>query len=209
LTYFCQASYPAVATKIKSQLSELRKNSIGLSLISVCGVMVATIIREQPVIMEHTFKDGSTFHASDSFVRKWLHGTMGWSLCKGTRAAHKLLDDWEGQCEKLAIRKAYLLKEFDIPDELFANSDQTNRKYAPGDKPTYAKTGAKQVSVIGAEEKRAFTVMVTITSAGCLLPFQVIYQGKTERSCPNSKSPHYDAAIAAGFQFEFSDTKTY
>jgi hypothetical protein len=65
------------------------------------------------------------------------------------------------------------------------------------------------VSVIGTEEKRAFTVMVTIMSAGCLLPFQAIYQGKKERSCPNSMSPHYNAAIVAGFQFEFSGTKTY
>jgi hypothetical protein len=107
------------------------------------------------------------------------------------------------------MRKAYLLKEYDIPTELFANSDQTNRLYAPGDKLTYAETGAKQVSVIGAEEKRAFTVMVTVTSAGRLLPFQAIYQGKTEKSCPDPKSPYYDAAVAAGFRFEFSGTKTY
>jgi hypothetical protein len=91
------------------------------------------------------------------------------------------------------------LKEYNVPNDLFANSDQTNCMYAPGDKLKYAKTGMKQVSVIGAEEKRAFTIMVTIMSAGCLLTFQAIYQGKTDRSCPNSKSPHYNAAIVAGF----------
>jgi hypothetical protein len=34
--------------------------------------------------------------------------------------------------------------------------------------------------VIREDEKMAFTVMVTIASANTLLPFQVIYHGKTE-----------------------------
>jgi DDE superfamily endonuclease len=65
------------------------------------------------------------------------------------------------------------------------------------------------VSVIGGDEKHAFTVMVTITSAGLLLPFQSIFQGKTNRSCPHEESLHYNDAIAAGFRFKFSGTKTY
>jgi hypothetical protein len=171
--------------------------------------MVATIIHKEPAIMEHMFKDGSTFRASDTFMRRWLHSALGWTRRKGTRAAQKMPIDWEDQCERAAIRRAYLLKEYDIPAELYANSDQTGRQYAPGDKLTYAETGSKQVSVIGGDEKRAFTVMVTVTSSGILLPFQAIYQGKTERSCPDSTSPDHDAAITAGFRFEFSGTKTY
>ena len=81
------------------------------------------------------------------------------------------------------MRKAYLLKEYDIPAELYVNSDQTQCLYAAGDKLTYAQTGAKQVSVVGADEKQAFTVMVSVTSAGLMLPFQMIYTGKTEQSC--------------------------
>jgi hypothetical protein len=107
------------------------------------------------------------------------------------------------------MRKAYLLKEYDIPAELYANSDQTQRLYAPGDKLTYAETGAKQVTVIGGDEKQAFTTMVSVTSAGRLLPFQGIYHGKTERSCPDPQSTNYRDAIAAGFRFEYSGTKTY
>jgi hypothetical protein len=49
------------------------------------------------------FKDGLTFRASDSFVQLWLHSAMGWSQRKGTHAAQKLPDDWEDQCEKLAL----------------------------------------------------------------------------------------------------------
>jgi hypothetical protein len=65
------------------------------------------------------------------------------------------------------------------------------------------------VSVIGGDEKRAFTVMVTITSAGFMLPFQAIYMGKSPRSCPKLDSPMHKEAVAAGFKFELSGTQTY
>jgi hypothetical protein len=171
--------------------------------------MVATIIREELEIMQRKFYDGSTFKASDTFIRTWLQSAMGWTRRKGTRAAQKLPNDWEVQCEKSAMRKAYLLKEYDIPPELYVNSDQTQRLYAPGHKMTYTEIGSKQVSVVGGDEKRAFTVMVTVSSAGKLLPFQAIYQGKTDRSCPDQHSVNYRDAIAAGFRFVYSGTKTY
>ena len=126
---------------------------------------------------------------------------MGWSRRKGTRAAQKLPADWEDKCEKAAVRKAYLLKEYNIPEELFANLDQTQHLYAAGERLTYAETGAKQVSVIGGDEKRAFTIMVTITSAGLMLPFQAIYVGKTDRSCPHQESLCFQESKAAGLRY--------
>lgn len=204
-----QADYPAVASKIKERLLALRQHSVPLTLIAVRGVMVATIIRDAPEIMQRQFKDGSTFRASETFVRSWLHSAMGWTRRKGTRAAQKLPDNWEDQCERSAIRKGYLLKEYGIPADLYANSDQTQRLYAPGNKLTYDAIGSKQVSVIGGDEKRAFTVMVTITGAGTLLPFQSVYVGKTARSCPDVTAPNYHSSLEAGFRFEYSGTKTY
>ena len=209
MTYIpSQSGYPEVVDAIKARLTALRQAGVPLTTISTRGILIATIIRMAPEILKRKFHDGSTFRASDNFMRSWLHSAMGWSRRKATRAAQKLPENWEDQCEKAAMRIAYLIKEYDIPAELYANSDQTQRLYAPGDKLTYAETGAKQVSVIGGDEKRAFTVMVTVTSSGLLLPFQAIYMGKTIRSCPTS-GPHYNDAIAAGFLFEPSGTKTY
>jgi hypothetical protein len=141
--------------------------------------MLATIIQMNPEILETIFKDGSTFRASDSFVRGWLHKALEWSYRKATRAAHKLPENWEDQCERSFLCKAYIIKEHDIPAELFIDSDQIQLVYAPGDKMTWAETGAKQVSLTNTDEKRAFTVMVSVASDGTLLPFQAIYQGKT------------------------------
>jgi hypothetical protein len=43
-----------------------------------------------------------------------------------------------------------------------------------------------------------------------MLPFQAIYHGKTDRSCPNPlKATNYKDAIAAGFRFDPSKSDTY
>ena len=88
---------------------------------------------------------------------------MKWSRCKGTQASQKRHIDWENQCEHSFLRKAYAIKEEDIPASLFVNSDQTQVVYAPGDQLTWAETGAKQVPILGGEEKRAFTVLVSVS----------------------------------------------
>ncbi|KAL3678434.1 hypothetical protein R1sor_021390 [Riccia sorocarpa] len=49
---------------------------------------------------------------------------------------------------------------------------------------TYAVSGSKNVSISGAGDKRQITVMVSSSVKGYMLPQQVIFQGKTSRSCP-------------------------
>ncbi|THU85170.1 hypothetical protein K435DRAFT_686058 [Dendrothele bispora CBS 962.96] len=161
-----------------------------------------------PEILDHTFKDGSHFQASKSFIRAFLHDALRWSPRKGTRAAHKLPNDWEELLQKSLLRKAYAIKEEDILPEFIVNSDQTNVVYAPGDKRTWAEAGANQVKLLGGDEKRAFTVMVSVSVSGTLLPFQAIYAGKTDRSCPSRSAPAYAEAIALGILFEPSGTAT-
>jgi hypothetical protein len=59
------------------------------------------------------------------------------------------------------------------------------------------------------DEKRAFTLLVSVAADGTILPFQGIFQGKTKLSLPAASSPNYADAMKAGFKFEFSGTKTY
>lgn len=170
---------------------------------------MATILHLNPGIFDQKFKDGSTFRASDSFVRKFLHGLLSWSLRKGTQAAQKLPEDWEDQCVRSFLRKAYSIKEEDIPIALYVNSDQTQILYAPGNQMTWNQTGSKQVAVVGIDEKRAFTLLVSVAADGTILPFQAIYQGKTKLSLPVATSPNYADVIDAEFKLEPSGTKTY
>ncbi|THU87542.1 hypothetical protein K435DRAFT_610402, partial [Dendrothele bispora CBS 962.96] len=134
---------------------------------------------------------------------------LNWTPRKGTRAAHKLPSDWEDQCERAFLRIAYLVKHEDMLPEFYVNSDQSQYQFAPGDKMTWAEKGAKQVDLRGNDEKRAFTVMVSVAVDGTLLPFQAIYAGLTPRSCPSLSSVGYEEAVEAGFIFEESGTATY
>ena len=194
---------------VKEQLKCLCENHAPVTLVTVRGIMLAVIISKAPELLEKKFADGSTFRTSDSFVRNWLHDEMHWSKRKGTQAAQHLPENWEDICERSFLRDAYIIKEEDIPATLFVNSDQTQAVFAPRDKVTYAATGSKQVQVQGEDEKRAFTVLVSVASDGTALPMQAIYSGKTNRSRPSPNSPHYQDLLEAGFLIEESGTKTY
>src|SRR6267378_6132166 len=97
----------------------------------------------RPEILDTPVGNGLTFNASDSFVRKWMRDVLNWSHRKATRAAQKIPSNWEDLCEKSFFRKAYSIKEDDIPADLYVNSDQTQVVFAPGDKMTWAEKGAK------------------------------------------------------------------
>jgi hypothetical protein len=204
-----QANYPEIVKAVKDRLIAIRSNGAQVTVVNARGIMVATILRSAPEILEQTFRDGSTFRASESFMRKWLHDVLHWSPRKGTQAAQKKPNDWEEQCERSFLRKAWVIKDEDIPEELLVNSDQTQVLFAPGDKISWAETGSKQVPVLGCEEKRAFTVLISISSNGTVLPMQVIYTGKTHRSRPSPSSPHHSDLTAAGFLLQESGTTTY
>jgi hypothetical protein len=143
---------------VKKWLILLCNSSALVSVITARGLMLATIMWMQPEILEKTFKDSSTFRTLDTFMHGWLHSTMHWSKQKVTQAAQKMPKDWEDQCEQSTFQKVYVIKENNILSGLFVNLDQTGVVLAPRDKMTWAKEGAKQVSLVGGKEKRAFTV---------------------------------------------------
>jgi hypothetical protein len=205
-----QARHPEVVKAIINRLNGLRDAAAPLTLVTIRGIFVATIMEMAPEIFEQKASDGTKFRCSDSFLRKWLHKTMNWSERKATRAAHKLPDNWEDICEKSLLRIAQDMKEEDIPAALYVNTDQTQAVYAQGSNLTWTQTGSAQVSVVGEDEKRAFTAVVSVSNSGVLLPFQAIYMGKSKRSCPDkSARSYYNATQTAKFRFEYSNSNTY
>jgi hypothetical protein len=51
---------------------------------------------------------------------------------------------------------------------------------------TFDIIGSSQVPVLNLDEKRAFTLVVAVSAAGDLLPFQAVFQGKTMQSVPST-----------------------
>lgn len=203
------APYPEVVEAIKTSLVFLRDKSVPVSLITARAIIVATILWMKPEIFSYKFKDGSSFRVSESFTCTFLHGVMLWSMRKATQAAQKLPKDWEHQCTQAFFRRVYTIKEYDIPIYLVINFDQTQMIYVPGNRMTWSQTGAKQVGMVGMDEKRAFTLVVGVTANGTVLPFQAVFVGKTKASVPSSDSANYADTMNAGFQFAYSGTATY
>ena len=93
------------------------------------------------------------------------------------------------------VRSRYFFESIDlafkhnIPDDLIINTDQTPSKFVATDNVTMAKKGGKHISRAGATDKRAITVTLCETLDGQILPFQLIYTGKTKRSLPSVKFP--------------------
>lgn len=170
--------------KINERLEALRKSGVALSLLTIRGIMVAFIEHDAPHLFKQTFADGSHFRCSESFVRKYLH-TLGWSERCLTRAAQKLPADYEQILSDSYLRQACIIRDHGIPAALRVNTDQTQTHYQMGGKRTWNKKGKKQVATMGLDEKRAFTLVPSISASGELLPMQTIFHGKTSQSCPS------------------------
>jgi hypothetical protein len=160
-------------------------------------------------IFEEQSPDGTQFRCSEAFVQKYLQRTVGWSIRHSTRAGRKIPDNVDEVLNDAFLRIAYTIKNNDVPSSLVVNSDQGQLMYAQGSSVTYAPTGSKQVPTLGAEDKRAITMFLSVTNNGVMLPIQTIYKGLSSVSTPSTNSPSYPEAVSTGFLFEYSKTKTY
>ncbi|KAJ3984384.1 hypothetical protein F5890DRAFT_1397726, partial [Lentinula detonsa] len=134
---------------------------------------------------------------------------LDWSFRTATRAAQKLPENVDEILEEAFLREAYCICNYNIPAELRVNTDQTQTIYQPGTNVTWNQKGDRQVPAVGIDDKRAFTLVPSISASGELLPFQAIFQGSTAASCPSKKSPFYKEAMELGFRLEPSKTDTY
>jgi hypothetical protein len=170
--------------------------------------MFAYIEHDAPELLMHQFSDGSRFQCSESFVRKYLRD-LGWSERCSTRAAQKLPDNVSQVLSDAFLRQTCIIRDHAIPAALRVNTDQTQTHYQMGGKRTWNKRGEKQVATMGMDEKRAFTLVPSISASGELLPMQTIFFGQTEASCPNKGARCYAEAEKRGFKFEPSRSTTY
>ncbi|KZS86487.1 hypothetical protein SISNIDRAFT_397861, partial [Sistotremastrum niveocremeum HHB9708] len=172
-----------------------------LDITTARGIMIGIITHRIPQLFAKRNRRGKqAFTCTPAFVRRYLHA-MKWSLRRSTRAAHKFPDNVDEVLTQATQRMAAVVREEEIPDGAFiVNIDQTQVVYAMGPEGTWNQRGVKQVSVSGKDEKRAFTLVVGVSASGDVLPFQVIFAGKTDASCPSSDAPFYDKAMEYGFQ---------
>lgn len=173
------------------------------------GYMSGVIRHSIPDAYTRLDKSGRAFRCSRQFVRTFLHQNLGWSVRKGTRAAQKYPSNVNTVLLHAYLRFARLVRDEDIPASCIVNADQTQVVYNTGSSSTWNSTGERQVHILGAEEKCAFTLLVAASVSGSILPFQAIYGGKTTRSLPNDDAPGLSEAQKLGFLLDYSGTDTY
>ena len=88
--------------------------------------------------------------------------------------------------EKLKFQRDIktLQQQYDIPDELILNYDQTPLSYVCAPNHTLHTRGEANIPLIGKGKKKQITGTFTVTKSGDFLPMQIIYQGKTIRCHP-------------------------
>ncbi|KAL3683076.1 hypothetical protein R1sor_001098 [Riccia sorocarpa] len=173
-----EQEYRALIEAVKSEGSIL--NSVTLQLMTR-----AFFQWEAPEVLR---VNGGTFEASRSWIKLYLRQKMGWSFRCSTTGREKEPDGWKEKGRLMCLRMAFLIKAFAIPHELVVNMDQTGFQFVPvGQERTFAPIGEKRNSVLGKTDKRQFTVVPAMTSCGQLLPFHVIFQGKTRRYLPSGQ----------------------
>lgn len=167
--------------KLRAMLVNLRNGGVSINSSVVKGVL-AGLVRSDML----KFGQFSDFPVNRSWVRS-LYQRMQFSRrCSTTSRPIITRSVWEETRDQFLHEIASKVSEHDIPDELIFNSDQTPSKYVATSKITMAQKNTKHVAIKGGSDKRGITLTVAQSLKGEILPFQIIYTGKTKRSLPKN-----------------------
>ena len=120
---------------------------------------------------------------------KYLMTRMGLVKRRASTAAKTSIENFE-EVRKLFIHEVKTVVDLEeIPPDLIMNYDQTGIKYIPTSSWTLEKEGSKRVEIVGKDDKRQITAVLGCSMSGSILPFQLIYEGKTPRCFPNVEFP--------------------
>lgn len=197
-------AHPEVATKIVHELKNLRKTGMSITVPAVRAVVQAYMQLLAPEVND--------FKCSDSWIRKFVfrEEELRWVMRKPTKAAQKVPKNADELILIAFYRHVLSFRDGPIQHPCFrVNMDQTQFLLQMGGGLTFEILGSRQVPVVGLEEKRAFTLVVAVSSSGELLPFQAIYQGMTNASVPSKNAKGYAEIERRGFLLDYSGTKTY
>jgi hypothetical protein len=171
------AAFPAVADEIKSTLRTLRQHGTPVTQRIIRWIVRGVLELRAPQLLD-------SFRISAGWITNWARTELQWSWRKSTTAASKLPLDWEAQGLQMAMRLAASIEMYDVHSSLVVNLDQTGVHLVPASFWTYNSAGSSSVAVVGAEDKRQITAVVASSLYGDMLPLQLIFQGRTERSHP-------------------------
>ena len=115
---------------------------------------------------------------------------LKWSKHKGTTSKVDPSPQFLAE-EKFTFQRTIstAILENEISAPFFVNLDQAPLSYVSPGKFAFSFKGAKNVPIIGVDDKRQITATFAISLTGKFFSIQLIYKGKTKRSVPKFKFP--------------------
>jgi hypothetical protein len=104
-----------------------------------------------------------------------------------TTATNKMPTNWHEQNQNMAYNITYLVKLYFIPLCLMVNNDQIKIHLVPiVGETTWESKGTKHIQVLGVEDKRQITMVVSSLANGYLFPRKVIFTSIMHKCLPPS-----------------------
>jgi hypothetical protein len=178
---FCtsQSARPKLLEDIVQQLKFMCGAGVTLNIHTARALTLGHIETYAPELLTVQLGDETTFTCSDVYVRKFLKQHLNYVPRAATCAHQKIPDNADEliRCSIFRIVHTCWKRKICHP-ELYVNFDQTQVHVQATGNSTFAELGAKQVSITGKEEKRAWTALVGVLNAGTVLPLQIIMEVK-------------------------------
>ena len=133
-------------------------------------------------------ENGGSVTITKTWAKSLLH-RMGYVKRRGSSTAKMTVTDFEATKELFLLDYRAIVEMEEIPPELVFNWEHTGISIVPGSLWTMDLKSSKRVEIVGISDKRQITAVLCGTLTGDLLPFQLIYQGKTSACLPHIDFP--------------------
>ena len=171
--------------RVQTAIQRIREDGGTINRHITLATATAIVRQHQPSLLkEHGGPLELNRHWCESLMKR-----MGLTKRKATKASRALPENFPQQKHDYLTAIADQVKEHDIPNSMVVNFDQTGINIIPSSDWTMDNQGTKQVKVTGLGDKRQVTLVLACAMDGELLPPQVIYQGKTDKSHPSFDFP--------------------
>ena len=194
--------HPEVTEYVIEAITNIRKAHGTINSLVIASYFRGYLRAKNPDLLKQ-------YSFSRRWCRKWFGQHFSWTYKKGTTGGQKLPEDWEEQCAKMVKRVSAKAAQHNITHPCFIiNWDQTALLLMQGHGYTYHDVKDKHVPMIGQEEKRQITAVVTSTLDGDLLPMQLIFKGQDKNKQQQKAVPTLPEWVARRTR-EWHLTQTY
>lgn len=149
----------------------LRAKGANVSLPVILGAARGIVRKLSPQLLP---ENGGSLKLGKAWATSLMR-RMNFSKRKATKAARKKPTEFLLIKHKFLFGIEQVVYKRKIPEALVVNLDQTAVRMVPAGNWTMAAKGSKQVPLMGLEDKREITTLLSIAADGHMLPAQVDY----------------------------------